>query len=388
MECNTETGVVFDVGSIYGRFEKLKDSRKMKGLRYSLVAILTMMLMAKICGEDRPSAIAEWVKHRNEQMVSWLKLKRKSMPHHSTYRRILETVVDVGELEEIVGAVMSEKKYFGKQVLVAIDGKVLRGTLDDGQKGTYLLAAYLPKEGIVLMEVAIAGKGSEIPAAPKLLKKIDLRDMVVMGDALHTQREISIQIVESGGEYVWIAKGNQPHMEENIELWFEPEPEPIPGMANLPKDFEIACQISKGHGRLEERTITVSSQLKDFLDWPYLEQVFKLERRFTFPKTGEIQHQIIYGFTSLTREEISPNRLLEMIRSYWGIENGLHYRRDVTLQEDRTRMTKGNAGQVMACLNNLVLGLLLGKKNFRYLPVARRYFDARPNQAFDIISRL
>jgi len=388
MECNTETGVVFDVGSIYGRFEKLKDSRKMKGLRYSLVAILAMMLMAKICGEDTPSGIAEWVKHRSEQMVSWLKLKRKSMPHHSTYRRILEKVVDVDELEEIARAVMSEKKYFGKQVLVAIDGKVLRGTLDDAQKGTYLLAAYLPKEGIVLMEVAIAGKGSEIPAAPKLLKKIDLRDMVVMGDALHTQREVSIQIVESGGEYVWIAKGNQPHMEENIQLWFEPEPEPIPGMANLPKDFETVCQISKGHGRLEERTITVSSQLKDFLDWPYLEQVFKLERRFTFLKTGEIQHQIVYGFTSLTREEISPNRLLEMIRSYWGIENGLHYRRDVTLQEDHTRMTKGNAGQVMACLNNLVLGLLLRKKNYRYLPVARRYFDARPSEAFAIISLL
>jgi hypothetical protein len=94
MECNTETGVVFDVGSIYGRFEELKDSRKMKGLRYSLVAILVMMLMAKICGEDTPSGIAEWVKHRSEQMVSWLKLKRKSMPHHSTYRRILVTVVD------------------------------------------------------------------------------------------------------------------------------------------------------------------------------------------------------------------------------------------------------------------------------------------------------
>jgi len=177
-------------------------------------------------------------------------------------------------------------------------------------------------------------------------------------------------------------------MEENIRLWFEPDPDPIPGMANLPKDFEVVTQISKGHGRLEERTLTVSSQLKDFLGWPYLEQVFKLQRRFTSLKTGEIQEQTIYGFTSLSRDEIAPARLLQLTRSYWGIENGLHYRRDVTLHEDRTRMTKGKMAQVMACLNNLVLGLLIGKRKYRYLPVARRYFDAHPNQAFDLISRL
>jgi predicted transposase YbfD/YdcC len=283
---------------------------------------------------------------------------------------------------------LSGKKFFGKQVLVAMDGKVLRGTLDDAQKGTYLLAAYLPQEGLVLMEIAIAGKGSEIPFAPQLLKKIDLREMVVMGDALHTQRGVSIQIVEQGGEYIWIAKGNQPQMEENLRLWFEPDLDPIPGMANMPKDFEVASRVSKGHGRLEKRTITVSSQLKDFLDWPYLEQVFKLDRRFIFTKTGEIQEQVVYGLTSLSRDEIAPEKLLKLSRSYWGIENGLHYRRDVTLGEDRTRMTKGKTGQVMACLNNLVLGLLIGKEKYRYLPVARRYLDAHPDQAFALISRL
>ena len=388
MECNTEGGVVFDVGSVYERFQRLQDMRKAKGLRYRLVDILVMMLMAKMCGEDTPSGIADWVKNRGQQIRSWLKLKRESMPHHSTYRRICEDVIVVNELEQTTSDLLSEKKYFGKQALVSMDGKVLRGTLDDAQNGTYLLAAYLPIEGIVLMEVAIAGKGSEIPAAPQLLKKIDLRDTIVMGDALHTQREISVQIVESGGEYIWIAKGNQPQMEEAIRLWFEPDPDPIPGMANLPKDFETVHQVSKGHGRLEERTLTVSSQLKDFLPWPYVEQVFKLERRFTFTKTGEIQEQVVYGLTSLTRDEIAPAHLLQKTRSYWGIENGLHYRRDVTLREDFTRMTKGKTGQVMACINNLILGLLIGKKKYPYLPGARRFFDAHPDQAFALISRL
>ena len=386
MECITE--VVFDVGSLYAHFREMKDTRRARGVRYQLVTILVMMVMAKLCGEDTPSGIADWVRHRAEQFIEILKLKRKTMPHHSTYRRISEDVIDIEELEEVVSSVLSGRKYYGKQILLSMDGKVLRGTLDEVQNGTYLLAAYLPTEGVVLMEIAIEGKGSEIPGAAKLLKMVDLRGKVVMGDALHTQRAVSIQIVEAGGEYIWLAKGNQSDMEENIRLWFEPEPDPIPGMGRLPKDFEIAKGVSKGHGRLEERTLTVSSQLKDFLDWPYLEQVFKLERRFISTRTGEFQEQVVHGFTSLSREEISPKKLLKHTRSYWGIENGLHYRRDVTLREDRTRMTKGNTAQVMACLNNLVIGLALTKTNYSYLPDARRFFDAFPNKAFALITRL
>jgi len=384
----TEEQVVFDVGSLYAPLRVLKDGRKPRGIRYSLVAILVMMVMAKLCGEDTPSGIADWVKHRAEQFIDLLKLKRKSMPHYSTYRRVEAEVVDPEELEQVVSRVLAGRQFFGKQVMLSIDGKVLRGTLDEAQNGTYLLAAYLPSEGLLLMEVALAGKGGEIPGAAKLLKLVDLREKVVMGDALHTQRAVSIQIVEASGDYIWFTKGNQPQLEEDIRLWFEPEPEPMPGQGRLPKDFETFKETSKGHGRLEERTLTVSSQLNDFLNWPYLQQVFRLERRFVFTKTGEVQEQVVYGITSLSKEEITPRNLLKKIRAYWGIENGLHYRRDVTLREDRTRMTKGNAGRIMACLNNLVIGLVFSKTQFAYLPHARRFFDARPTHAFALISRL
>ena len=147
-------------------------------------------------------------------------------------------------------------------------------------------------------------------------------------------------------------------------------------------------ETSKGHGRLEARTLTVSSQLNDFLDWPYMQQVFQFERRFISLRIGEIQTQVVYGVTSLSREVITPQQLLKKIRAYWGIENGLHYRRDVTLREDRTRMTKGNAGRVMACLNNLVIGLVFSKTQFPYLPHARRFFDAHPALAFALIPGL
>jgi predicted transposase YbfD/YdcC len=387
MECNTEAGIVFDVGSLYAGFCELPDPRKARGKRYRLETMLTLIVLAKVCGEDKPSGIAEWAKHRLEWLCEVLNLERKTMPHRSSYERILNGV-SWEELEQLVSQVLSGKRYFGKQVVVAMDGKVLRGTLNEKQEGVYLLAAYLPGEGIVLMEVAIQGKGQELEAAPQVLKSIDLRDKVVMGDALHTQRAVSIQIVEAGGEYVWFVKGNQPQLEEDLRLWFGPDPDPIPGQAYPPKDFETAQSVNKGHGRIEQRTLTVSSQLKDFLDWPYQEQVFKLERRFIFTKTSEVEQQIVYGITSLTREEISPHTLLQMTRSYWGIENGLHYRRDVTLREDQTRMTRKNAARVMACLNNLVLSFLIGKLKYRYLPPARRFFAAHPDQALALLTRL
>ncbi len=364
------------------------DKRKARGILYQLVTILVMMIMAKLSGEDTPSGIAERVKHRAEQFVDILKLKRKSMLHYSTYRRIEEEVINPAELEVMVSQVLSGRKYYGKQALLSLDGKVVRGTLDENQNGTYLLAAYLPQEGVVLMKIALAGKGSEIPGTAQLLKMVDLREKVVMEEALYTQRVVSIQIVEAGGNYIWFARGNQPQLAEDIRLWFEPDPAPLPGQGRLRRNFETVQEIRKGHGRLEERTLTVSSLLNDFLGWPYLQQVFKLERRFTSTKTGKIQEQIVYGITSLSRDTIMPTDLLKKICAYWGIENGLHYRRDTTLREDHTRMTKGNAGRVMACLNNFVIGLVSTKTHFAYLPQARCFFDANPAHAFALIFQL
>lgn len=388
MECNTDTGFVFDVGSLYAHLQTLTDRRKPRGVRYQLETVLTLVVLAKLCGEDQPSGIADWAQHRTAWLVKALALTYPRLPHHSTYRRILAEVVTPDELETLVGAYLTQRQQFGRQVVVTIDGKILRGTLDDTGHGVHLLAAYLPAEGLVLLEMAVGPQENEIPVAARLLRCVDLRDKVIIGDALHTQRALSIQIVTAGGDYIWFAKGNQPDLERDIRLWFEPDVPLIPGMGCPPKDFETATMVNKGHGRLERRRITVSSQLQDFLDWPFLAQVFKLERRFTTLKTGEIQEQVLYGFTSLARAAVSPERLLTMIRSYWRIENRLHYRRDVTLQEDRTRLTQGRAGQVMACLNNLVLGILDKRTHFPYVPAARRYFAAHPQKALDLIARL
>ncbi len=379
------TGRVINLSHLYGRFQQLTDKRKPKGKRYALETILLATFLAKLCGEDKPSGIAEWVQLRGEWLAGMLGLKRITMPSHHTYRRVFANGVDRNEFEALARAQHRRHGKAGYHVVLSIDGKVIRGTIDvEASDGLCLLAAYLPGEGITLAQVALEADQNEISAAPRLLDWVDLRNKVVIGDALHTQREVSIQIGRAGGHYLWTVKGNQPQLQQDLHDWFDLEVKLIPGMGYLPKDFHSATTVTKGHGRMETRTLTTSSQLNDFLDWPFLQQVFKLERTTLLCKTGKTRHEVVYGVTSLPAEEASPGQLLQMLRSYWGIESGLHYRRDVTLHEDQTRFKKDTAAQVMAIINNLILGLLTNSP-FSYVPAARRYYDAHINAALDLL---
>jgi hypothetical protein len=115
-------------------------------------------------------------------------------------------------------------------------------------------------------------------------------------------------------------------------------------------------------------------------------QVFKLEREVRTLANQPLRTEVVYGLTSLTRAAADPARLLELTRAYWGIENGLHYRRDVTLREDATRMKNTRMAQVWATINNLLIGLL-PHLPFTDLPQARRFFAAHPVHALSVLTR-
>lgn len=389
MESNTtvgnDCGKVISVDNLYSYLQGLTDGRKPRGLRYKLATILILIILAKMCGQNKPSGIADWAQLRAEYLVEALQVKRKRMPHHSTYRRILQDGIDGNELEQILNRYWTQQPTRGQSVVIAIDGKTVRGTIrGEDPFGLHLLAAYLPGDGIVLMQLVVEkDKENEIVVAPKVLKCLDLRGKVVIGDAMQTQRNLSVQIVEAGGEYVWTVKDNQPNTRQAIEQLFAPE-KPIPGLGCPAMDFHSEETLDKKHGRIEQRSITVSSLLNDYLDWPHVAQVFKLERRFTYLATGHVHHEIQYGLTSLTAQEASPQRLLEIVRSEWEIENGLHYRRDVTFQEDGTRMTRKSMAQVVAAIHNLIIGLF-NRQGFDNHAHARRVFDANPSMALALI---
>jgi predicted transposase YbfD/YdcC len=374
-----------DLDSLFAALSQLEDRRDARGLRYALVTVLFLLLLAKVCGEDHLRGIAQWVALRKEALAEALGLAKPQAPHATTYSRVLNKAIDIESLERVASRFFQEQATTGQSVLINLDGKTMRATIPAGKtKGVHLLAAYLPQEGWVLLQVEVGSRENEIPAAMRIVKQLDLRDKVVTGDALLAQRELSAEIVEAGGDYVWTVKGNQGRLKEDIEVLFEVE-SCTGGFSPCHKDFQTATTGNKGHGRLERRTLTSSSLLKEYLDWPYVEQVFRLERRFVRVTDGKELQEVSYGVTSLTREEADAGRLLQLSRGHWGIENKLHYRRDDTLHEDRCRL-KGQGAQAMALLNNLVLGLLRNR-GFETAPDARRYYAANWHEAAALILR-
>lgn len=378
-------GLVIELDSLYAALSKLKDTRHARGLRYGLVNTLICIVLAKLAGEDYLAGIAEWVAHRQQSLSEVLHLVKPRAAHRTTYSRILGHVIDIAEFEQVVSDFFAHLPHAGQSILIHLDGKTLRGTIPAGQThGVHLLAAYLSGEGWVVLQVEVGVKENEIPVAARVLKRLDLRGKIITGDALLAQRELSRLIVEVEGDYVWTVKGNQPQLCEDLETLFAGE-SCVKGFSPATQDFRESETIEKAHGRIECRTLTASTELKGYGNWPYAEQVFKLERHFKRVTDGRIMHEIVYGVTSLTAHQANAARLLEIVRSHWLIENRLHYRRDQTMREDWYHVRMGTAPQAMAVINNLVLGIL-DKQGFRSVPEARRYYAAHLNQALNLLT--
>lgn len=129
----------------------------------------------------------------------------------------------------------------------------------------------------------------------------------------------------------------------------------------------------------------MTTWLADYLasDWPGCAQVYRLERE---RRCGDkIERETVYGVTSLPRERAGAAELSKLIRAHWGIENGLHHRRDVTLREDASRIRRGAASQVMAALRNLVV-YLRPRSGRPSLAAATRYHMCHPEKSLELLS--
>jgi predicted transposase YbfD/YdcC len=382
-----EYGLIYEIGSLYDYFNRITDPRSKLGKQYALNTILVWMVLAKLGGQDKASGMAEWITHRKELWMEYRITNKSKTPSHMTYRRVLQQIISVEEFEQLLKGYHQQYLQRGQEVVFSMDGKTVRGTIPRGERrGTHLLAIYVPQQGLVLAQARVDLKENEITAAPHLLKQVSLEGAIVIADAMHTQKAMARQVVEGGGQYILTAKGNQSRTRWAIEKLFVHEVCNLQKGVSLSKDFQMAVKTEKGHGRIEKRTIMTSTLLNDYLaEWPYLAQVFRIEHITWYDQMSRFTREITYGITSLHPEKASPEKLLELIKAYWGIECGLHYRRDVTLQEDRTRLTVGDSGQNMAILNNLVLGLCFssGLKN---LASARRFLDAFPAKALSLLT--
>ena len=219
----------FDRGSVFDGWSQLTDTRKARGKRYSLETILTIIVLAKMCGEDTPSAIADWGKNHQEQLVKLMQLKRTKLPHDHTYRRILAHVVYEEEVARLVGE-YNQRGDHGE--VYALDGKAPRGMRKKDEDGSeYLLSVFDVEQAKVMSQVAVGRKENEITKTPEALKMVEISQKVVTGDAMHTQKALSAQIISQGGDYVFPArcsgllpvKENQLRLYQDIQQLFAPE---------------------------------------------------------------------------------------------------------------------------------------------------------------------
>lgn len=366
----------FDVNALLEQLKDVTDERQARGIRYPLTFLLGVIILAKLAGQHKPSAIAHWVKLRRRQLVKAFNCRRDTVPALNTIRRTLSDAVVSSELLPVLNQFLHETQGGQQSEQICLDGKSLRGTIPSGKtQGEHLLAAFLPAEGVVLAQEAVESKENELVAAPKVLKSLNLRGRVVTGDALFTQRNLSMQILACGGDYLWPVKDNQAGLKEDVSLFFMP-PRKAPGWYINPLPGTTAQTVDKAHGRLEERTLTAIVDETGFIDWPGARQVFRLVRKVTCLTTGVVTTDEVYGVTSLPPDRAAADQLLDLIRQHWRIENSLHYRRDVTLQEDGTRMSNKQQARAMAALNSFIIGLI-SKLGFTNLAFAQRVFEAR-----------
>jgi predicted transposase YbfD/YdcC len=173
-------------------------------------------------------------------------------------------------------------------------------------------------------------------------------------------------------------KENQPRLYAALEYWFA-APSWLRSM-----DRRQVMTVEKGHGRIETRILTATTELNDYLQWPAVQQALMQEKKVIDTKTGEVSLVRRYAVTSLPPTQADPARLLALWRGHWSIENGLHYPRDVWFREDASHIWAGFIPEVMSIFRNALLSLLHAW-GYPSLKFAREQFALNPVQALGLL---
>ncbi len=376
--------------SIAAAFARVPDPRRRQGTRYPLAALLTLAVAALLANHRSLLAIAEWGADQPAAIKRALGFPSARTPHVSTLHRVFRRL-DPASLETALtdffdAAGPAELRPRGSQG-IAIDGKAQRGRLPHEATRTHpvhAVSALCQELGVVLAQIAVDSQQhqAELTVVPVLLRHLDWQGRVLTGDALYCQRTICAQVVEAGGDYLVLVDANQPTLKADIHQLFAPSAPPLPGHAPFTIEEERAYTVEKGHGRLEERQLRVSTELADYVDWPYAVQVFELTR--TWRHKSVTKQEVRWGITSLPRAVANAAQVLALQRGHWSIENRLHYVKDMTLGEDQSTIHCDAAPQIMAALRNTAISLLR-RAGYHAIAARLRYNSRHPEEILPIL---
>lgn len=327
-------------------WDGLDDPRSGNAALHDFHEILAIAMCAVLCGGQGAVDMGLFAKAKEPFLRGFLTLEN-GVPSHDTFSRLFRGL----DPEQFGAAFQRFMAGFAKQCegVVAIDGKVLRRSFDStsGKSPLHMVSAWGCEQRLVLAQIATGAKSNEITAVPKLLEMLTLKGTIVTTDALNCQRGIARQIVDQGGDYVLALKGNQGTLHHDAVLFLN-DP--------ASKTNQAKPVVEADHGRIETRTATVSTDIawlqKDH-QWPGLAAIGKVERiRETGAKTT---FETAYYLLSAP---LLPERLNEVARAHWGIENRLHWRLDVVMNEDQDRSRLGNGPHNLAILRHMALNVM------------------------------
>jgi predicted transposase YbfD/YdcC len=271
-------------------------------------------------------------------------------PSEKTFRSVLSRL-DPVDLDRRIAyfttlAAAQAAAEGGGLLAVALDGKTIRGARRLGAAASHLVSVFAHRARLVLGQLAVAEKSNEIPCVRELLKLLPRRvRLLVTVDAMHTQTATAKLICATlKSHYLMIVKANQAGLLARIAA--------LP-WAEVPV---TATDDSRGHGRVETRTLQTLTAARG-IGFPYAKQVVRITRKRLVTATGQRSVEVVYAICSLPFEHARPTMIARWLRQHWGIENSVHWVRDVTFDEDRSTARTGNAAHVMACLRNTAMNM-------------------------------
>lgn len=335
----------------------IPDPRDARGQWYEWRYLMTIATAAMLAGHRTFSDMAAWANRHTDELLQCLSPKRKRVPSESTIRRTI-LGMDIALLEDAVAAYLQRSdRDDGVQGSVqtlqgaslhgqSVDGKTLRTASAYGET-VHLVSIVRHESGVALSQSRVTETLNEASAAKQLLSGLPLQATVTTMDALYTQRDLAQQILDDGGHYLMVVKANQPTLHQAIDEAFAALP-PTNAWEQAYWAYERCLHQEFSHGRFEYRSLESTTALNDYLHWPGVKRVLRRTRWHQHHRTGQSSQHVRYALTSLGPDSVSIDQVERFWRWHWTIENGNHYRRDVSFGEDLCRSHVHDSAQARA----------------------------------------
>ncbi|EBX6689629.1 ISAs1 family transposase, partial [Salmonella enterica subsp. salamae serovar Sofia] len=247
--------------------------------------------------------------------------------------------------------------------IIAIDGKTLRHSYDKSRRrgAIHVISAFSTMNSLVLGQIKIDEKSNEITAIPELVNMLDIKGKIITTDAMGCQKDIAEKIRSQGGDYLFSVKGNQGRLQKAFEEKF-----PLKELNN--PEYDSYATTEKGHGREETRLHIVSDvpdELIDFtFEWKDLKKLCMAVSFRAEKDSGKKEPEILVRYY-ISSADLTAEKFASAMRSHWDVENKLHWRLDVAMNEDDCRIRRGNAAELFSGIRHIAVNILTENKEFK-----------------------